>query len=94
VTEPAAAPRVRHDRTGSRPADGAGVEPAPRFLTVDEAARALRISRTAAYELTARWLATEGREGVPCIRLGRTLRVPQAAIDRMAQGYDAPEWAS
>ena len=58
----------------------------PAFLRVEEAAKVLRISRTLAYEQTARYLATDGREGLPVIRLGRSLRVPAAALDRMKNG--------
>ena len=57
----------------------------PRFLTVEEAATILRIGRTSAYELARRWLATDGREGIPVVRLGRSLRVPELAILRMAE---------
>lgn len=49
-------------------------------LTVEEAAEVLRISRGAAYALARRWLETNGSEGLPCIRLGRTVRVPRAAL--------------
>jgi hypothetical protein len=56
----------------------------PPFLSVPEAARVLRISRAAAYELVNAWLATNGEEGLPVIRLGRrTLRVPRTAIERL-----------
>jgi excisionase family DNA binding protein len=68
-------------------------EPAPQFLTVEEAAAVLRIGRTSAYELARRWLSTSGREGLPVIRLGRTLRVPQAAMERLAQTFGAPDAA-
>ena len=71
----------------------AAVEPAPQFLTVEEAAAVLRIGRTSAYELARRWLSTSGREGLPVIRLGRTLRVPQAAMERLAQTVSAPDAA-
>lgn len=57
----------------------------PRFLTVEEAAAILRIGRTSAYELARRYVATEGREGLPVVRLGRSLRVPELAIYRMAE---------
>lgn len=51
-------------------------------LTVEEAARKLRIGRGAAYAQARRWRETNGREGLPVIKLGRTLRVPRAAFDR------------
>lgn len=49
-------------------------------LTVEEAAGILRISRNAAYALAREWRATGGRSGLPCIVLGRCLRVPRAAL--------------
>ncbi len=52
-------------------------EPAP-FLTILEAAALLGVSRTTAYEMARRYLATEGREGLPVVRLGkRLLRCPR-----------------
>lgn len=52
-------------------------EPAP-FLTILEAAELLGVSRTTAYELARRYLATDGREGLPVVRLGkRLLRCPR-----------------
>ena len=45
----------------------------PLVLTVEEAARALRIGRGAAYEAV--------RQGcIPSVRIGRTLRVPRHAL--------------
>jgi hypothetical protein len=52
-------------------------------LTVEEAAAILRISRNAAYALARRWRVTGGREGLPCIELGRTLRVPRTALAQL-----------
>ena len=54
------------------------------FLPVEEAARVLRISRTFAYALTRRFLDTGGREGLPAVRVGRSVRVPVAALELMA----------
>lgn len=56
--------------------------PSP-FLTVDEAARYLRIGRAAAYELCRRYLAT-GSDGIPCLRIGRAIRIPRAQLELLA----------
>lgn len=65
----------------------------PDMLTVEEAAQVLRISRTASYEAAGRWERTHGRDGIPALRIGRTLRVPKAAlqswIDQRLRGDDA-----
>jgi hypothetical protein len=52
-------------------------------LKVDEAAAVLRISRNAAYAAAREWRVTGGRSGLPCISIGRTLRVPRAALEEM-----------
>jgi hypothetical protein len=57
----------------------------PVFLTVEEAAAVLRIGRTSAYVLCNRWRATGGETGLPCVQVGRQLRVPRAALARMAE---------
>jgi hypothetical protein len=58
-------------------------------LTVEEAAAFLRISRNAAYAAARPWRATNGREGLPCIEIGRSLRVPRAGLDALLNGKDA-----
>jgi len=58
----------------------------PALLTVEEAARVLRIGRTAAYELARRDLATGGSEGLRVVRVGRLLRVPRAALEDLVGG--------
>ena len=57
-------------------------DPAP-FLTVVEAAALLRVGRTVAYQQARQYLATGGREGLPVVRLGRQLRVPRHALERL-----------
>ena len=52
-------------------------------LTIDEAAAILRISRNAAYAAAREWRATGGKAGIPCIEIGRTLRVPRAEFERL-----------
>jgi excisionase family DNA binding protein len=56
------------------------LEELPEVLTVEEAAAVLRISRGAGYALARRYLATDGQEGLPVVRLGRSLRVPRAKL--------------
>lgn len=52
-------------------------------LTIEEAAALLRISRNAAYAAARQWRATGGEAGIPCIEIGRTLRVPRADLDKL-----------
>ena len=64
------------------------------FLKVEEAARILRISRSAAYEQANVYLATNGATGLPVIRLGRSIRVPRAVIEALlATGSAGPDAA-
>jgi excisionase family DNA binding protein len=58
----------------------------PDFLTVSEAAQILRIGRTAAYALAARFEQTGGAQGLPVIRIGKQLRVPRARLEQLAGG--------
>jgi excisionase family DNA binding protein len=57
------------------------------FLRVEEAARLLRISRTSAYVLANRWLDSGGycSAGLPAVRIGRSIRIPTLALERLAQ---------
>lgn len=52
-------------------------------LTIDEAAAILRISRNAAYAAARESRTTGGKTGLPCIEIGRSLRVPRADLDRL-----------
>jgi hypothetical protein len=60
------------------------------FLRVEEAARLLRISRTSAYVLANRWLDTDGVDGLPAVRIGRSIRIPTVAVERLADPDGTP----
>src|SRR4051794_7456320 len=55
------------------------------LLSVSDAARALGISRSLAYELAQRYEVSGGREGLPVIRLGARLRVPDWTLVELAR---------
>ena len=59
----------------------------PELLTVTEAAEVLRISRTTAYAEAKRYLITG--EGLPVIRVGRSLRAPRERLRRLIEGDPA-----
>lgn len=48
----------------------------PACLTVEEAARVLRVGRTAAY-------AAVKAGDIPCIKVGRSIRVPRHKLEHM-----------
>ncbi len=54
------------------------------FLRVREAAPILGISPSAAYGLASAWLDTDGQTGLPAVRLGRSILIPRAAVERLA----------
>ncbi len=64
---------------------GTEADEAPQLLTVDEAARLLRIGRSRAYELANEYLNSGGTTGIPVFRLGPgCLRVPRWALIELA----------
>ncbi len=74
----------------SRPEEAAlALDDCPELLTIAEAARFLRISRTTAYAEAKRYERTG--EGLPVIRVGRSLRAPKAMLQRLVAGELA--WA-
>ena len=82
-------------RSADEPAPTGGAPPTeglPDFLTVVEAARLLRIGRTSAYLLAQQWLYSNGRDGLPVVRVGRQLRVPRRALESLAGGELTAVW--
>lgn len=67
------------------PSASPSLDDLPEVLTVEEAAKVLRIGRGAAYELARQFRETDGREGLPVVPLGRSLRVPKVALRRLLE---------
>ena len=59
-------------------------EDLPPFLKIEQAQELTQLGRSQIYQLTRRWRETNGREGIPCVRFGRALRVPTEALLRLA----------
>ena len=57
----------------------------PPFLRVEQAQELTQLGRSQLYEQTRRWRETGGKEGIPVVRFGRCLRIPTAALLRLAQ---------
>jgi hypothetical protein len=55
----------------------------PELLTVEEAARLIRVGRTKAYAMTREWRETDGRSGLPVVDFGNVLRVPRRALEEL-----------
>ena len=59
----------------------------PKLLTVEQAARALGIGRSLGYQLAHEYESSGGLRGLPVIRIGTALRVPEwALIELMRTG--------
>ena len=56
----------------------------PLFLRVDQAQELTQLGRTQLYAQTQLWGDTGGREGIPVVQFGRALRIPTAALLRLA----------
>jgi hypothetical protein len=50
------------------------------FLTVEEVMAHLRMGRTFVYQEARRYLATDGKAGIPCRKFGRVLRFPTTEL--------------
>ena len=62
--------------------ESSSLDDLPEVLTVEEAAKVLRIGRGAAYDLARQYRSSGGRTGLPVVELGRSLRVPKSALRR------------
>jgi hypothetical protein len=57
----------------------------PPFLRIEQAQALTQLGRSQLYEQTRRWRDTGGKEGIPVVQFGRCLRIPTAALLRLAQ---------
>ncbi len=58
----------------------------PDLLTIEEAARVIRVGRTKAYAMAREWRATGGRSGLPVVDFGHVLRVPRCQLEMIVGG--------
>ncbi len=56
----------------------------PPFLRVEQAQELTQLGRSQLYEQTRLWRESGGREGIPVVQFGRCLRIPTAALLRLA----------
>jgi len=63
----------------------------PDLLKVMEAAGVLRVGRTTAYDQVGKYFATNGADGMPCIRVGGQLRVPRVLFEEWL-GFRITVW--
>lgn len=61
-------------------------EEPPDFLTVDEVAAVMRISRNGAYQRVRRGVATGGLEGIPAERVDKQFRISRYVIEERLGG--------
>jgi hypothetical protein len=62
----------------------------PLMLTVEQARAVLGIGRSLAYGEVRRYLATEGQEGIPAVRIGSAIRIPRAGLVDLMLAAPAP----
>jgi hypothetical protein len=62
----------------------------PLMLTVEQARVVLGIGRSLAYGEVRRYLATDGREGIPAVRIGSAIRIPRAGLADLVLAAPAP----
>lgn len=58
-------------------------KPIPEVLSVEDAGKALGLSRNLAYEAARRYRKTGGAEGIPNLKVGGRVLVPVEALRRM-----------
>lgn len=60
------------------------IDELPPFLRIEQVQELTQLGRSQLYEQTKRWRASGGKEGIPVVRFGRCLRIPTAALLKMA----------
>lgn len=67
-----------------RPGEVIDLSTLPVILSVPEVAKVMRLSKSQAYEYVHQGL-------IPCVKLGKSIRVPKAALLRFLEGKPAVE---
>ena len=62
----------------------------PLMLSIEQTCEVLSIGRSLAYAQVRRYLATGGREGIPAVRIGSALRIPEPALVEMLVSTPVP----
>jgi hypothetical protein len=62
----------------------------PLMLTVEQTCQVLGIGRSLCYAQVRRYLASEGREGIPAVRIGTALRIPRTGLVDLLLAATAP----
>ena len=57
----------------------------PELLTIDEAARVMRIHRNTAYQQARQYRATNGKKGLEVVDAGGQMRVPRRRLEERLQ---------
>ena len=63
-----------------------GTDSPPDLLTLDEAARVLRVGRSTAYREANAFEASGGTTGIPVVRYGKQFRVPRCRLEEQLGG--------
>jgi excisionase family DNA binding protein len=83
---PSAVRLVPSSQPRPRPQPPSSLDGMPLLLTVSEAAVVLRIGRTTAYKLVDEWRTSDGRAGIPSVRLGGRVMVRRVDLEAMLHG--------
>ena len=68
-------------------------DPLPPFLTVSQVQNLLQLGRGSIYRQIELYFESDGAEGIPAVRIGRSIRVPRHALITHMSGEPSPNRA-